>query len=175
MDLSTVALMSSRVELAALVRPDDVSLERLHRVRIDRDRHALIRLLDTPIDHVSKRRKLVHRFLELWELMRVRIGARWAAHSARHAGRRQLYAKPLLSLLVTVEQQIAEADLLHENIVERLQLFRRVLLFVRQSLFRPDSEQHGDRQRTANNSLRLSRALYTSSPRSDLSYDSSVR
>src|SRR5262245_5248561 len=52
--------VAAGVQLAALVRPRDVGLERLHRVGVGAERHALVGLLDAPVDHVPQRRELVH-------------------------------------------------------------------------------------------------------------------
>ena len=58
--------MPSRIELGAAVGPVDVGLERLHGGRVRIDLHALVRLLDAPVDHVPERRELVRSAPGTW-------------------------------------------------------------------------------------------------------------
>src|SRR5882672_9893983 len=56
------------------VRPVDVCFQGLHRVRVGIDLLTLVGFLDAPVDHVAKRRELVHAHLILRERVRMRVG-----------------------------------------------------------------------------------------------------
>src|SRR6266508_1493201 len=90
------ASVPTGVELAALVRPDDVGLERLHGLRVVGELLAFVRLLDAPVDHVPERGELVHLLLELRELVRMGVRRERVAHGAGHPGLRQLSVQLLL-------------------------------------------------------------------------------
>src|SRR5438874_998127 len=120
----------ARIELAAAIRPVDVSLERLHRGRVRIDLHALVRLLDAPVDHVAERCELADLLLELRELVRMVVRPERMAHRARHAGPGELDVQLLRRGIVPVEEQVADPHLLHEHFLERLELLGRVLVLV---------------------------------------------
>src|SRR2546422_7916412 len=84
------ASVPTGIQSAALVRPDDIGLERLHGLGVGIDLHALVRLLDAPVDHVPERGELVHLLLELRELVRMIVRGERVAHGARHPCLREL-------------------------------------------------------------------------------------
>src|SRR3989475_12904280 len=120
----------ARIEFGAPVRPVDVRLERLHRGRVRIDLHALVRLLDAPVDHVAERGELADLLLELGELVRVVVRPERVAHRARHAGPAELDVQLLGRGVVPVEEQVAHPHLLHEELLEHLELLGRVLVLV---------------------------------------------
>src|SRR6266545_710335 len=124
--------MDSRREFGTPVGPVDVGLQRLHGVAIGVDLDALVRLLDAPINHVAERRELVDLLLELRELVGMRVRREWVAHGAGHPRLGQRYVHLLLGVPVSMEQEIPGLHLLHEDILERVELFGAVLLLVSQ-------------------------------------------
>ena len=97
----------------------------------------LVRLLDAPVDHVPERRELVDLLLELRELVGVRVRREGVAHGAGHPGLGELRPQLLFRGGVAVEEQIADLDLLHEDVLERLELLGRVLGLVGRDRCRP--------------------------------------
>src|SRR2546428_10862461 len=120
----------ARIEFGAPVRPVDVRLERLHRGRVRIDLHALVRLLDAPVDHVAQRGELADLLLELRDLVRMVVRPERMAHRARHAGPGELDVQLLRRGIVSVEEQVADPRLLHEQFLEHLELLGRVLVLV---------------------------------------------
>src|SRR5574337_1661740 len=117
----------SRVKLRTTGRPVDIRLESLHSIRISLDLFPFGCLLDTPVDHISERRKLVDLFLELWKCVRVSIRREGVTHRACHPSVGKCHAKSFLGGLIAVEEQVTDLDLLHEDLLECLELLRRVL------------------------------------------------
>src|SRR5437773_681459 len=125
-------LVAARIELGPSVRPVDVRLQRLHGVPVGIDLHSFVWLLDAPVDHVPERRELVDLLLELGELVGMVVRSEGMAHGAGHPGLGKGDTELLLGRSVPVEEQITDLDLLHENLVEGLELLQRVLLLVGQ-------------------------------------------
>ena len=95
------------------------------------DLFALVGLLDAPIDHVAQRRELGHLRLVLRERGGVGVGRHGMAHSACHSRIGQHDTHRLLGRCITVEQQVALADLLHEHLLVGVQQLRRHRILVR--------------------------------------------
>ena len=83
---------------------------------------ALVRFLDTPVDHVAKRRELVHARLELRERLRMCVGGKGMAHRAGHSRVGEHGIHLFRGRGIAVEQEVAFFDLLHEGFLVSFQL-----------------------------------------------------
>src|SRR5205807_9201106 len=106
----------ARVEPRPAIGPIDVRLEGLHGVGVGVDPHPLLRLLDAPVDHVSKRPELLDLLLELRELIGMRVRRERVAHGARHARRRERDAHLLLGRCVPLDEKIAGPNLRQQRL-----------------------------------------------------------
>src|SRR5262245_9532425 len=117
---SRIGSVAPRIELRSPRRPVLVGLQSLHGVRVGFQHHALVRLLDAPVVHVPQGGELAELLREFWKLVRMRVGGPWVAHRAGHPGLGQGDAHLPLGLGVAVKEQVAELDLLHEDLVEAI-------------------------------------------------------
>ncbi len=79
-------LVLTGIQDRTLVGPVMIRLQCFHRGTVDIDPFAFVGIFDAPIDHVPQGRKLLNLFLELRELMGVRVRCERVTHRARHAG-----------------------------------------------------------------------------------------